>query len=84
MFYLYVLENRDGRHYIGFTENTEERLSQHNTGRVKSTKHFRPWILAYSEVFSDKKTARQKELFLKKTAKARQELFSRIKHAPIV
>ena len=84
MYHLYILksENRDW-HYIGITANIENRLAEHNAGAVKSTKGCRPLTLLYRESFSDKTIARKREIFLKRNAKARKELFEKI-NAPIV
>ena len=83
MYYLYILENRrHDRHYIGITENLGKRVDSHNSGSVRSTKAYRPWKLVYSENFLDKTSARKREIFLKKTAKERENLFEKIKMAP--
>lgn len=66
MFYVYVLfsDLRD-RHYIGHTENIENRLGRHNKGLVRSTKNGRPWRLLYSEKVLTKKEAYRRELQIK-------------------
>ncbi|MDO8521225.1 MAG: GIY-YIG nuclease family protein [bacterium] len=80
MWQLYVLiNNTANRHYIGIAEDVEKRLIRHNRGDVRSTKAYRPWKLLYCEQYDDKTTARKRELFLKRTARARKELFSRLK-----
>ncbi|MCK9352321.1 MAG: GIY-YIG nuclease family protein [Candidatus Pacebacteria bacterium] len=66
------------RHYIGITENLENRLAKHNGAGVQSTKAYRPWKMAYHEKFSTKTEARKREIYLKKTAGARHELFVKI------
>jgi len=38
--------------------------------------------LVYFEKFDNKKDARKREIFLKKTAKAREEIFEKINKAP--
>jgi len=79
MYYLYILKSlARNRHYIGITGNLENRLRKHNTGNVISTKPYRPWKLVSSEIFTDKTSARKREIFLKRTAKARKELFDKI------
>ncbi len=67
MFHVYVLKSlRSGKNYIGLTGNLpEERLKQHNYGNSKWSKGNKPLELVYSESFSDKKSARKRELFLK-------------------
>ena len=77
--YLYVLYSIEHKHhYIGITKNVESRLSYHNSGSVKSTKAYRPWILLYTEFQKEKKDARVREIFLKKNARARTQLFTDI------
>ncbi len=51
MYYAYLLQSqKDGRYYIGQTQNVKERLSYHNSGRSAYTRHRGPWILlAYKE-----------------------------------
>ena len=75
MFYLYVLQSKNGRHYIGITADLEKRLIKHNNGGVRSTKSYRPWQVIYREGVIDKISARKREIFLKRTAKAREDLF---------
>ena len=45
---VYILFSQStGKFYIGQTTNLEQRISYHNTGRVKSTKHRGPWVILY-------------------------------------
>ena len=43
MFYVYVLQNPEGRHYTGHTSDLTQRVGQHNVGTTKSTKNRGPW-----------------------------------------
>jgi putative endonuclease len=66
MFYSYILKSeKDGRYYYGSTSNLEARLLKHNQGGVPSTKHRRPFVLHYAEVFGSKSAALQRERFYK-------------------
>ncbi len=66
MFYTYVLlSGKSGIHYYGSTENIDDRLNAHNSGKVKFTKAHRPWELIYSECFSSRSEAMKRELFFK-------------------
>ncbi|MEK7652761.1 MAG: GIY-YIG nuclease family protein [Patescibacteria group bacterium] len=38
MFYLYILRNKNGKFYVGSTNNLKRRFSEHNSGKVFSTK----------------------------------------------
>jgi putative endonuclease len=51
--------------YKGSTANFEKRLAEHNAGRVKSTKHARPWVRHYTEQFDTKTEALKRERYLK-------------------
>jgi putative endonuclease len=55
----------DKRIYVGMTENLERRLNEHNQGRTKSTKGFRPWSLIFSEEAETRNTARKLEKYYK-------------------
>ena len=69
MFYVYILQSeKDQKRYIGFTTNFERRLSEHNSGLVKSTKNRRPLKIIYLEEFESKDEAmnREKEIKAKK------------------
>jgi putative endonuclease len=50
MYTVYAIKSRlDNRIYVGLSQNHMQRLSEHNAGRVKSTKHYRPWQLLFIE-----------------------------------
>ncbi len=51
--------------YVGMTENVNIRLEQHNSGKNKSTKTYRPWKLFYEEYCVDRISARKREKQLK-------------------
>ncbi len=77
MYYLYILKSlKYERHYIGITDDILKRLAKHNSGSVKSTKAYRPWMVFRKEEFLNKMTARKREIFLKKTARARVKLYT--------
>lgn len=66
MFYVYVIFSHDfDRIYIGMTSDLDKRLKEHNSGHSKSTKAFAPWEIVYSESFSSRKEARERENSLK-------------------
>ena len=63
---VYILESETGqRFYIGHTNNLHIRLKQHNENNLGWTKRYRPWKLLYSEAFTTKPEAIQKEKYLK-------------------
>ncbi len=65
-FYVYVLRSiKFERNYVGFTKDVEKRLLDHNSGRTKSTKPYKPWKIMFFEQFSSKAEALSREKFLK-------------------
>ena len=66
MYYTYVLKSLINVDlYIGSTENIENRLSRHNSRKVKSTKGYKPWILLETKEFKTKSEAYRHDKFLK-------------------
>jgi putative endonuclease len=66
MYFTYVLlSKRDGRFYIGHTNNLTERIERHNVGRVPATKYRIPVEMIYSETFESKSEAANRERYLK-------------------
>ena len=71
MYFVYILQSKkDGKHYIGFTDNLNRRLKQHNKGSkaTPSTRNRGPFHLVYCEQTENRKTARQRERYLKSGA----------------
>ena len=65
-FYVYVLKSqKDGMFYTGYTNNINNRVSEHNSGKVKSTKHRKPFLLVYWEGCLNQKDATSREKYLK-------------------
>ena len=68
MIYVYVLRSiADGQLYTGCTRDLRDRMSLHNTGKVPSTKHRRPFELIYYEACLNEKDAFRREKYLKTT-----------------
>ncbi|WP_343524895.1 GIY-YIG nuclease family protein [Pedobacter sp.] len=70
MFYLYILySSSSDKYYVGYTEDAEKRLSEHNNGkRTTYTSKHRPWILKKSIALGENRGfAMQIEKAVKKT-----------------
>ena len=68
MFYNYVLQSiKGGQLYIGFTNDLNRRLAEHNQGLNFSTKGARPWKIIYYEACLYKDDAVRREGYLKTT-----------------
>ncbi len=65
-YYTYILKSlKNNNIYIGSTQNIEKRISLHNSGRVKSTKFYKPWKLLDYEIHNSRSEAVLRERFLK-------------------
>jgi predicted GIY-YIG superfamily endonuclease len=67
MYYVYFLQSvRNGKFYIGHTDNLDRRVEEHNYGKGgQYTRQNGPWKLVYSEHQPDRGTAMKRENFLK-------------------
>jgi putative endonuclease len=66
MFTLYILYSESfDRFYVGYTNDLERRLSEHNRKKGKFTDAGIPWKLVYSELFTKKKDAMKRERLIK-------------------
>jgi putative endonuclease len=84
VYFVYILcSQKNSRFYIGYSEDRERRLSEHNSGKVKSTRAHRPWTKVYSETYQTEIEAIRRERYLKaqKSRKFLLELIGR--HVPI-
>lgn len=64
--FTYVLESlKDNKLYIGWTNNLEKRLTDHNNGKVNSTKLRSPFELIYYEACLLKDLAIKREKYFK-------------------
>jgi len=80
MFFVYILKSKkDGKLYLGYTNDLKKRLKEHNLGLVNSTKSKRPLYLMYYEAYAAREDAVKREQNLKLRAKALKQLKNRIK-----
>ena len=78
MFYVYVIKSfKDGKIYVGHTNDLKERIKQHNNGLVKSTRSRKPFKLLYYEASNILEDAVRREKSLK-TGFGRRYLKSRL------
>ena len=77
-YFVYVLKSEvDGRLYKGFTDNISRRMQEHNNGKMKSTKGYKPWKIVYKEDFDTLIEARAREKYFK-TGIGREFLKSKV------
>ncbi|MDD5032130.1 MAG: GIY-YIG nuclease family protein [Patescibacteria group bacterium] len=65
-YYVYVIRSENSRHYIGLSENTEERVEEHNLGLSNWTSRYKNWKIIYKRKFDSLTEARRWENYLKR------------------
>ena len=65
-YYVYIIQSqKDKSLYIGYTSNLKKRFKEHNSGKSKATKPFRPYKLIFYEAFLNRVDAKHREEYLK-------------------
>jgi putative endonuclease len=66
MYYVYAISSLERNYiYVGLTDNVERRLSEHNSGKNKTTKPYSPFVVIYFEECNSRIEARIKEKYFK-------------------
>ncbi len=66
MYRVYVIQNREGKFYIGLSDDVGRRIDQHNVGDSRWTRGKGPWTLLWQSGDMNLADARQLELLLKR------------------
>lgn len=75
-YFVYILRTSSNTLYIGQTNNLEKRLKEHQSKSNKSAKYIRyfdSFKLVYSERFTTRKDAMQREIQIKKWSREKKE-----------
>ncbi len=67
MHYVYILESQrePNQHYVGYTTDLHQRLTDRNAGKSSHTSKHRPWNLVCYHAFADEKRATAFEAYRK-------------------
>lgn len=65
MKYVYIIIENPDQYYSGVTDNIEQRLNEHNTGKSPHTSKFKPWEIVVYTAFLDENKAFEFEKYLK-------------------
>ncbi|MDO8633716.1 MAG: GIY-YIG nuclease family protein [archaeon] len=75
VFFVYLVECRDGSFYCGHTKDIDERIKTHNSGRGgRYTRSHLPVKLVYFEKKKSRKSAMRRELEIKSFGRSAKEL----------
>lgn len=74
VWYLYILQCRDGTLYTGITDDIDRRMTQHNAGKgAKYTRGRGPVTLRYREECQSHSHALKREIEIKKLTRAQKQ-----------
>jgi len=66
MYFVYILKSPGtNKYYVSSTEDLNKKLSYHNSGKVRSTKAYKPWEIIHFEKFDAKAEALRREKQIK-------------------
>lgn len=66
MFVVYILKSRQYRKsYVGYTNDIERRLMEHNAGKSNFTSKYAPWDIIHKEEYLTQTEALAREKYLK-------------------
>ncbi len=72
--FVYIVRCADGTYYTGWSTDVTRRVAAHNAGRGgQYTRAHRPVTLVYQEEVSDRRTAMQREIAIKRYSRERKE-----------
>jgi putative endonuclease len=57
---------KNGKYYVGISENIIRRLKEHNSGKLETTSKNKPFVVVFQKEYLDYKEARRHEIWLKK------------------
>lgn len=83
MWHVYIIECRNGKLYIGITENLKRRLREHSHSGSHFTSYNPIKSFLYSEQYSTKIEAEKREAQIKRWSKAKKIAFNERRFASI-
>ena len=79
MFYVYILEDTNHKHYIGYSSDLKRRIREHIDGKTFTTKKMNRPKLVYYEAYNSETLSREREKKLKQFGSSYKGLLKRIK-----
>ena len=68
---VYVLQNDEGKFYIGLSDDVTRRVAQHNSGQSRWTRGRGPWMIVWQSEVLSLTTERRLENRLKRQGRGR-------------
>ena len=84
MYFVYVIKSINFEYtYVGHTNSIKQRLIDHNKGKTRSNKAYKPFDLMYFETYDSREKSIQRERYFK-TGSGRELLKKILANAPVV
>jgi len=68
MWHIYVIKSKEGKIYIGMSQDIQKRIQNHNSQKNYTTKRGSNWKLVYFEKCDSPNHAREREKYFKNTS----------------
>ena len=78
MYYVYLLKDRIGRIYIGYSANLRRRVKEHKLGKVYTSRRMNNATLIYYEAYDSDTAAKLREKKLKQFGSSYKGLIKRL------
>lgn len=66
MYFVYIIKSVNRNYiYVGISDDVDRRIREHNSGKNRTTKPYRPFELLHKEAFPDRISARAREKWFK-------------------
>jgi putative endonuclease len=66
MYFVYAISSTVRNYiYVGLTNDLGRRIAEHNAGKERTTRTYRPFVTLHTEKLPDRIAARQREKYLK-------------------
>jgi len=78
MFYTYLLRDKNGTFYIGYTKDLRRRVKEHFEGKTFTTKKMKDPRLVYYEAYNKEFSAKEREMKLKQFGSSYHGLIKRL------
>ena len=77
MWYVYIIKSSIKRwYYVGSTNRIDQRMKEHNSGKVSSTKSYKPFELIFKKDFNSESEARSYERLVKDKRIEKEKIIS--------
>jgi len=78
MYYVYLLRDKNGVFYVGYSSDLRQRINEHRLGKVRTTRKMKEPKLVYFEAYASEELAKEREKKLKQFGSSFNGLLKRL------